>query len=183
MDTRPFIPALALACGCGPARAPELDEPTPAPALVVEADLDAPPTVAEPVAEPPPGFVPLTRGQDSCEVQIVAILEAEEYRGPGPLTPSVAASLDADPDYAQFYNSASHGDHHIQCHYEVRLGHLPDARFRWRTVHGNTLREHTPALCEAPEQVAAAAEDIIDTTKQCTDFDAGAYWGYVLEPL
>lgn len=126
-------------------------------------------------------FEPATRGENRCIVTVVALLEAEEYRGGGPMTPALEASMAADPDFARMYNSESHGDHHIQCHYEVSLAHLPGKRWRWREVESNTLRELSPEICNS--LAVEVADDIIRTTKNCTDLDAGAYWGYVLEPI
>jgi hypothetical protein len=143
---------------------------------------------AEPEPEPTPEapaetsvFEPATRGEGSCRVTVVALLEAAEYRGGGPITPALEASLSADPDYARMYNSHSHGDHHIQCHYEVSLAHLPGKRWRWRVVRSNTLRKLSPEICKS--LAIEVADDIIQTTKSCTSLDAGAYWGYVLEPI
>jgi hypothetical protein len=111
-------------------------------------------------------------------VTVSAQLEAVEYRGGGPLTPALAASLDADPDFARMYASESHGDHHVQCQYRVELG---GRSYRWREWFSNTLRDRTPKDCNG--LAAKVAEDIIRTTKNCTNLTAGAYWGYVLEPL
>ena len=108
-------------------------------------------------------------------------LEAEEYRGPGPMTPFIEDVMNADPNFARSWQSEGHGDHHIQCHYEVRLASQPQARYRWRTVHGNTLGEHGPEVCL--QRLDAVVDDIIRTTKECTQLDAGAYWGDVLEPM
>jgi hypothetical protein len=159
-------------------------EPEPEPALIVEAERrDAEPE-PEPIPEPVPeasSFEPATRGEGSCIVTIVAVLEAEEYRGGGPMTPSLEASMAADPDFARMYNSESHGDHHIQCHYQVALAHLPGKRWRWREVKSNTLRDLSPEICNS--LAVEVADDIIRTTKNCKDFNAGAYWGYVLEPM
>lgn len=174
-------------CACvrhgdaSPEPQPELE-----PALIVEAEhRDAEPTPeAEPAPEPvpePSSFEPATRGTGSCVVTIVAVLEAEEYRGGGPMTPALEASMTADPDFARMYNAESHGDHHIQCHYEVSLAHLPGKRWRWREVENNTLRDLSPKICNS--LAVEVADDIIRTTKNCSDFNAGAYWGYVLEPM
>ena len=152
--------------------------------MVVERDAQpAPEPTPEPTPspEPPVEFVPVTRGAGSCEVTLVALLEAEEYRGAGPMTPSLEATMNADPEFARAWESESHGDHHIQCHYEVRIESKPQQRYRWRVVHGNTLREHTPEVCK--RELAAVAEDIIQTTKNCTQPGAGAYWGYSLDPM
>jgi hypothetical protein len=152
------------------------------PALIVEAERED----AEPKAEPEPApepsvFEPATRGKGRCIVTIVALLEAEEYRGGGPMTPSLEASMAADPEFARMYNAESHGDHHIQCHYEVSLAHLPGKRWRWREVRSNTLRDLSPEICNS--LAVEVADDIIQTTKSCKNLDAGAYWGYVLEPM
>ena len=56
----------------------------------------------------------------------------------------------------------------------------PGTRYRWRTWENNLLGEHTPALCNS--LAAVVAEDILRTTQDCSDLDAGAYWGHVLEP-
>lgn len=117
----------------------------------------------------------------SCVVRVVGLLEAEEYRGPGPITPAIEASLNADPEFARMYQAESHGDHHIQCHYAVELEHEPGKRYRWREVVNNTLRDHTAKICNS--MAAEVAEDIARTTKDCTDLDAGAYYGFVLEPM
>jgi len=178
------LAALLAACSRPSDATADAPEPAPAaPALAVEPDATATASATPSPAQTDDGIAPVTRGQGSCIVSVVAVLEAEDYRGPGPLTPAVAASLDADPASARTYKRLSHGDHHIQCHYEVHLDDRPGQRFRWRVVHGNTLREHTPAICSDPAELAAVAEDIIRTTEDCTQLDAGSYWGYVLEPL
>lgn len=157
------------------------------PALIVEverSDAEPPPEpeLVVPELEPEPTkFEPATRGKGSCIVTVVALLEAEEYRGGGPMTPALEASMAADPDFARMYNSESHGDHHIQCHYQVSLAHLPGKRWRWREVKSNTLRDLGPEICES--LAIEVADDIIQTTRNCTDLNAGAYWGYVLEPM
>ncbi|HLT35785.1 MAG TPA: hypothetical protein VK034_05855, partial [Enhygromyxa sp.] len=132
-------------------------------------------------SDEPEQFSPATRGSGDCQVTVSALLEATEYRGPGPMTPALATSLDADPDFARMYNSESHGDHHVQCHYQVELAHEPGKHFRWRSWFTNTLRDRTPKACNG--MAAEIAEDIIRTTKQCTDLAAGAYWGHTLEPM
>lgn len=154
------------------------------PAVVVEVapelEPSPMPTAESNPAPEPVGFQPATRGEGSCVVTVHAVLEAQEYRGGGPMTPALEASLAANPEYARMYQSESHGDHHIQCHYDVTLAHLPNQRFRWRTVHNNTLRDLDTQICNA--DVGKVAQDIVESTKQCADFAAGAYWGYVLEP-
>ena len=127
------------------------------------------------------GFTAATRGSGTCRVTVSALLEAAEYRGAGPMTPALEASLSANPDYARMYESESHGDHHIQCIYQVELAHEPGKHYRWRHVIGNTLRDYTAETCDG--LAAEVAEDVIRTTKDCSDLDAGAYWGCVLEPM
>jgi hypothetical protein len=177
---------LLLACarvGDGdPQPQPESDPLPPGPALIEQepAEPESGPE-PEPAPEPATGFEPATRGSGACIVSVVALLEAEEYRGAGPITPALEASLAANPDSADRWESESHGDHHIQCHYAVELKHLPGKRFSWRLVLGNTSRDHTPETCKG--RAAEVADDIVSTTERCTDLDAGAYWGHVLEPL
>jgi hypothetical protein len=177
------LASLALGSCVAASPEPELDTPA-APSVIVE----APPEPAEPAEPPAPAdppvpeaFKPATAGTGNCKVTVSALLEAEEYRGPGPLTPAVAASLAADPDYARNYNSESHGDHHIQCVYQVELAHEPGKHYRWLTWFSNTLRDATPESCKG--MAAEVAEDILRSTKDCSDLAAGAYWGYVLEPM
>ncbi len=165
----PAGPRRTIGFGVGftPATAPEPPaEPAPAPAQPAEPELV---------------FTPATRSSGNCELTVSALLEAQEYRGPGPITPSLAAKLDADPEFARMYNSESHGDHHIQCVFQVELAHQPNQHYRWRKSFTNTLREATPETCKG--MAAEVAEDILHTTKACTELEAGAYWGYVLEPL
>jgi hypothetical protein len=169
---------LGLLLGCAPVGEASPD-PQPEPVVVEREPAKVEP---EPEPQPPkPEFVPATRGSGKCIVSVVALLEAEEYRGPGPMTPALEASLAANPDHAENWRAESHGDHHIQCHYAVELAHLPGQRFSWRLVIGNTLREYTAETCNG--RAAEVGDDIVTTTKSCTDLDAGAYWGYVLEPI
>lgn len=182
-----WVLGVVLACARAGEDAPQ-PQPQPSPEPVVVEAEPKPEPEAEPEAKPSPGpepkpavaFEPATRGEGTCIVSVVALLEAEEYRGPGPMTPALEASLAADPDSADHWRSESHGDHHIQCHYAVELAHLPGKRFKWRLVLSNTLREHTPETCNG--RAAEVADDIVRTTQGCKDLDAGAYWGYVLEP-
>ena len=178
--------ALVIATGCR--GRDEIDSPSPpptppptvAPELepgAVEAEVTKP---AEPRVDADEA-IPLTRGSGACEVTIRALLEAEEYRGGGPMTPALEASLSSDPDFARMYEAESHGDHHIQCLYQVELAHEPGKRYRWRHVVSNTLREFGPEICAG--LAAEVADDIIRTTRDCSDYAAGAYWGDVLEPL
>ncbi len=198
-----LVIVLACVLACGGTReevGPAPPEPGVASPLKQTVDAPAEPHVDAPaeaqVSEPEPAgskepsgdepsepetFTPATRGSGGCEVRVIALLEAEEYRGGGPITPALEASLAADPEFARMYNSESHGDYHIQCHYEVELGHEPGKRYRWRMWLSNTLREHTPKACNG--MAAQVAEDIVRTTKNCTDLAAGAYWGLVLEPM
>jgi hypothetical protein len=178
---------LGLACARVGEVAPESQtQPEPAPGPIEQEPIErevSPEPKPEPEPEPEPAkeFEPATRGKKRCIVSVVALLEAEEYRGPGPMTPALEASLAADPDFARNWQSESHGDHHIQCLYAVELAHRPGKRFAWRVVHGNTFREHTAEICNG--RAVEVADDIISTTKNCTNLDAGAYWGDVLEPL
>lgn len=152
------------------------------PAVVVEGEPAAGAEALAPAPDPEHlVFERTTRGELGCVVTIAALLDAEEYRGAGPMTPALEASFAADPEFARMWDAESHGDHHIQCHYEIRLGGAPLDRYRWRVVHSNTLRNHTTEVCK--RELGAVAEDIILTTAQCTDFAAGAYYGYVLEPI
>jgi hypothetical protein len=170
------IACVMLGACLGTPAEPEPDAPDePEPRMIVE----APPKPVEPPE--PETFTPATRGPEGCKVTVSELLEAQEYRGPGPMTPAVAASLDADPEFARMYNSESHGDHHIQCVYRVELAHEPGKRYRWRTWFSNTLQDRTTKECNG--MAAEVAEDIVRTTKDCRDLEAGAYWGYVLEPM
>src|SRR5262245_12525543 len=180
-STRYATMCLLLGCAqAGPS--PEAEaEPKPEPVVVEREPPEREPTPEPEPKETPLEFEPATRGNGKCIVSVVALLEAEEYRGPGPMTPALEASLAADPDQAKYWQAESHGDHHIQCHYAVELSSLPGKRFSWRVVINNTLREHTPETCNG--RAAEVADDIVSTTKGCTDLDAGAYWGYVLEPI
>lgn len=192
MRRRPWL-LLACCLGCTSATAPAPEDATAPPAVLVErggsasaaeagADEAAAPTEAATTTSPElEDFVPATVGNPRCEVAVVELLEAEQYRGPGPMTPALDAQFAADPDFARFYQAESHGDQHIQCHYAVELSSHPKQRFRWREVRSNTLEEHTPAVCNG--LAAEVAESILETTGDCLDLDAGAYWGYVLEPM
>lgn len=135
----------------------------------------------EPAEPAEPEFVAATHGSGGCIVTVSALLEATEYRGGSPMTPALAASLDADPEFARRYNSASHGDHHIQCVYRVELAHEPGKHYRWLHWFNNLLRDAEPSKCKT--LAAEVAQDIVRTTKDCTQLDAGAWWGQVLEPL
>ena len=185
---RSFLPAcLCLSLACAPVSdADPRTEPEPAAVEPVVVEREPDKQEPEPTPEPEPNqiptaFEPATRGAGKCIVSVVALLEAQEYRGPGPMTPALEASLAADPDHAKYWQSESHGDHHIQCHYAVELSTLPGKRFSWRVVINNTLRDHTPETCNG--RAVEVADDIVSTTKSCTDLNAGAYWGYVLEPI
>jgi hypothetical protein len=182
----PLVATLA----CGGAREdsePAPPEPIAEPIAVASPEAEPPSHVTtEPEPEPPPepepaAFTPATHGKGTCKVTVSALLEAEEYRGGGPMTPALAASLDADPDFARMYNAESHGDHHVQCVYEVTLAHEPHKRYRWRTWFDNMARDKSAEDCKG--MAAEVAQDIIETTKKCRDLDAGAYWGFVLEPM
>ena len=152
------------------------------PAVVVEGEPAAGAEAPAPAPEPERLlFERTTRGELGCVVTIAALLDAQEYRGAGPMTPALEASFAADPEFGRMWDAESHGDHHIQCLYEVRLGGAPLERYRWRVVHSNTLRNHTTEVCK--RELGTVAEDIILTTVQCTDLTAGAYYGYVLEPF
>jgi hypothetical protein len=172
------VASLMLGACTGAPAEPDAPAEPPEPQVVVETPAE--PVEAESLPQPL-AFTPATRGPDGCKVTVSALLEAEEYRGPGPMTPAVAASLDADPEYARMYNSESHGDHHIQCVFLVELGHEPGKKYRWREYFNNVLRDRTPEDCKG--MAAEVAEDIVRTTKECTDLEAGAYWGYVLEVM
>lgn len=97
------------------------------------------------------------------------------------MTPALQERLDADPEFARMYDEEDHFDQHIECVYEVRLGHEPHQRYQWRHEISNTLEEHTVAVCNGPTE--SIAQDIVKTTRDCTDLEAGAYWGLVLAPL
>lgn len=116
-----------------------------------------------------------------CVVTVYRVLESREYRGAGPMTPALEDNLSRDPELVDSYRSESHGDYHIQCHYEVGFSDRPRERFLWREVHPNTLRELDISVCAG--RAAQVAEKILSTTRNCTDLDAGEYWGMRLVPL
>ncbi len=188
-----MVVVLTMVTGCISADSPDQpgsDRPRSEPPVSVEA---GPPSegsdTTEGSAKPEPEleaqelaeFEPATRGEGSCEVRVVELLEASKYRGPGPITPALDAQLRADPQFADLYNARSHGDSHIQCLYEVQLGGQPGVRYRWREVYGNTGNRYTLAICNGP--VGPIADHIISSTLECTDLDAKAYWGDELERL
>lgn len=159
-------------------------EATPTPVVVGEASEREPSEMvaaSEPAAASEPTFEPATAGDAGCVVTVSALLEAEAYRGGGPMTPALAASLDADPEFARRYQAESHGDRHIQCVYRVELAHEPGKHYRWLHWFNDVMHEAEPSRCNtlAPE----VARDIVTTTKDCSQLDAGAWWGQVLEPL
>jgi hypothetical protein len=61
----------------------------------------------------------------------------------------------------------------------VWIADRPGERFRWREVHGNTLRDLGVEVCKV--DLAEVAQRILDSTQQCRDLAAKAYWGYELE--
>ncbi len=184
-----------MLCGCLGSEDPRSEPPdvevieAAEPSMPSEASVPSEPPVAAEPEQPaeleqssePEIFSPATRGTGRCVVTVSALLEAQEYRGPGPITPDLEASLDSNPEFARTYQRLSHGDHHIQCVYQVELAHEPGKRYRWRTYFTNTAREATPKACNG--MAAEVADDIVQTTKECTDLAAGAYWGFVLEEL
>jgi len=150
-------------------------------AIAAVACLQEPPGV-EPSGPPEePAFTPVTRADGACEVTVVRVIEAREHRGAGPSTPALEDALEADAPTHETYDLLGHGDHHIRCTYEVHLQSEPGVAYGWDVTHSNTARDLTPAVCRA--DAGRVAEEIIRSTKSCTDLDAGAYWGFELEPL
>jgi hypothetical protein len=89
--------------------------------------------------------------------------------------------LDAGSPSRETYYELSHGDHYIRCYYEVHLAREPGVAYGWEEAHSDTLQELTPEVCR--ENLESVADHILRSTKSCRDLDAGAYWGFELEPL
>jgi hypothetical protein len=106
------------------------------------------------------------------------LVDAAEYRGPGPMTPALSDTLAKDPKLARTYNAKSHGDHHIQCTYRVKVNGKP---YTHTHVIGNTFREYETSRCD--EVRDEVAQSIISFTKECADLHAGEYWGFKLDPV
>jgi len=141
----------------------------------------AEPADASPPAEPPAAARPapaVTRSANGCTVTVGRLLDAQEYRGPGPMTPALSDSLARDPDMARSFNAKSHGDQHIQCTYRVEVN---GAAYSHMHVVGNTLRDYDTGRCEQVRE--AVADSILSFTHDCADLHGGEYWGSTLEPL
>lgn len=150
-------------------------------AIAAAACLQEPPGVESSGPPVEPTFTPVMRADGACEVTIVRVIEAREYQASGPSPPALEEGLGSDVPLHESYDLLGHGDHHIRCYYEVRLRSEPGVAYGWEVIHSNTARDLTPAVCRA--DAGRVAEEVIRSTKSCTDLDAGAYWGFALEPL
>ncbi|MBI4955112.1 MAG: hypothetical protein HY908_24025 [Myxococcales bacterium] len=121
---------------------------------------------------------PYVLAEAGCRVEVGALLSAERFRGPGPMTPMLSDQLRRDPAFARTYSGISHGDQHIQCHYRVQV---MGGAYRYRFVIGNAFTRYEVDRCEFVR--AEVASEIVAATRHCTDLHGGEYYGQVLEPL
>ncbi|MCC6525073.1 MAG: hypothetical protein IT373_20630 [Polyangiaceae bacterium] len=125
-----------------------------------------------------PAAAPYVLAEAGCRVEVGAVLSAERFRGPGPMTPRLSDTLARDPAYARTYSGISHGDQHIQCRYRVQV---MGGTYRYRFVIGNAITRYDVDRCELVR--AEVASEIVAATRHCTDLHGGEYDGWVLEPL
>jgi hypothetical protein len=137
----------------------------------------APALASAPGAPTPPASA---APKGPCEITITALLEAEVFRGVrrSPMREQTMERL--SPDERSRWHGRDHGVTYLQCRYAVSMNHRP---FIYEHVAGQgMLFDHKldPARCSDPAEKRKVEVDLRQTTRQCTDPHAGAYWGFDL---
>ncbi len=82
----------------------------------------------------------------------------------------------SSPGMGRAYNRYSHGDHHLNCTYRLAINGV---NYEYDRIIGNTGRIYDESHCE--KITAEMPEHVRSITKQCTDIEGGAYYGFVFK--
>jgi len=111
-----------------------------------------------------------------CRLEVVKVLEATIGRGP----PYLTRILERDPAHAEPVTGESHGDHHLNCVYEILMGsHL----YRYREEFSDTFLDLKEDYCGRPLVRKKVRESILQFTQGCKQPNARPALGYPLESL
>ena len=118
-----------------------------------------------------------------CTMTVGALLAANIYAGVRG-SPSRTASRDRlDPPTRARWDGRDHGVTYLLCKYAVRMN---GRAFTYEHVAAqNIISQSTPldtATCSAAATRKQVAEQVRESTNECADPHAGAYWGFDLVP-
>lgn len=115
---------------------------------------------------------------DPCLTVGAALGPMEHLRG----EPDTPARRDArarlPPDMKQMAEEEAHAATYVRCAYRVDVG---DTAYRVSWTWDTTLEDKPADWCAKARPAVQA--DLLRTTRQCTDLQAGAWWGHALTPL
>ena len=128
----------------------------------------------------PPPSIAVTDG-GTCAIHITHVIDAQVFRGPGRDSPSRQATLARlSPKERAQWDGRDHGLLHVRCTYAVTMN---GKRYRYEHIAAQTLSGHQdldPALCHQQTERQKVQDDLVSTTRLCSDPHAGAYWGFDL---
>jgi hypothetical protein len=175
-EPRPAADAGATATTANPAPARASPPSTTAPASAA-ASTPSPPATA---SLAPPATLAVTDG-GTCAIHITHVVDAQVFRGPGRDSPSRQAAMERlSPKERAQWHGRDHGLLHTRCTYAVTMN---GKRYRYEHIAAQTLSGHQeldPALCHQQNERQKVQDDLVNTTRLCTDPHAGAYWGFDL---
>jgi hypothetical protein len=138
----------------------------------------APEPSASATAEPAPTASAAPGGP--CSIKVTALIEASVSRGVH-RSPMREATMDRlSPEERSRWHSRDHGVTYLLCRYAVTMN---GKRFTYDHVAGQempTRGQLDTAQCSLPAEMRKVEADLRQTTKQCSDPHAGAYWGFDL---
>lgn len=182
--------ALPLALACHSPSAPRERVPDaavtvePPAASVADAQTSPRPVVtasssaatARPVDAPP-----VSAGKPGlCFVELTSLLSADIFRGVRRSPSRDAARARLSSKTRGEWEGRDHALTYLQCRYAVRLNGKP---YTYEHVAGQgfgSRRDLDTKTCDTPMEKDKVAKQIVDTTKQCKEPHAGAYWGFDL---
>jgi hypothetical protein len=141
------------------------------------ATVTIPPTPEASAPEAPPDAP-----DGGCAIELGAKLAANIYRGVRD-TPAQRATRDhLDPKTRAEWDAHDHGVTYLLCKYAVRMN---GRSYTYEHVAGHNVTQRAPldlAQCDAAATRAAVTKAIHESTHECSDPHAGAYWGFDLVP-
>ena len=116
-------------------------------------------------------------GPSRCDVVVGALLDANVYRGV-PRSPSRDETLrHLSPATQRAWAGRDHARAYLECRYALTMN---GRRYTYAHVLAtgfNFDAKLDTARCSALDTLRAVQQHVRETTKQCTDPHAGAYWG------
>jgi hypothetical protein len=116
--------------------------------------------------------------ESGCEVIVEKLVDAQNFRGPGPRTQSLRDSFKRNPQYMKIYRRKSHGDRHLRCTYVLKIN---AKKYKYEYNINNLFRKHTKKRCS--EKIPKLLKHIFSITKKCKDLKSGEYYGFFFKPV